>query len=62
LHQFLTFVAYPWEANQLYHDMSKIVITGSQSGTGWAMRQYLESQNHHIIGVDLPGKGAEVAE
>jgi NAD(P)-dependent dehydrogenase (short-subunit alcohol dehydrogenase family) len=27
---------------------------------GWAMRQYLESQNHQIIGVDLPGKGAEV--
>lgn len=24
------------------------------------MRQYLESQNHRIIGVDLPGKGAEV--
>jgi NAD(P)-dependent dehydrogenase (short-subunit alcohol dehydrogenase family) len=27
---------------------------------GWVMRQYLESQNHQIIGVDLPGKGAEV--
>lgn len=40
--------------------MSKIVITGSQSGMGWVMRQYLESQNHEIIGVDLPGKGAEV--
>ncbi len=40
--------------------MSSIVITGSQSGMGWEMRQYLESQKHQIIGVDLPGKGAEV--
>ncbi|XWK88809.1 MAG: SDR family oxidoreductase [Phormidium sp.] len=40
--------------------MSNIVITGSQSGMGWVMRQYLESQNYRIIGVDLPGKGAEV--
>jgi NAD(P)-dependent dehydrogenase (short-subunit alcohol dehydrogenase family) len=27
---------------------------------GWAVRQYLESQSYSIIGVDLPGKGAEV--
>lgn len=38
-----------------------IVITGSQSGMGLAMRNYLASKPHtRIIGVDLPGKGAEV--
>lgn len=36
------------------------MITGSQSGMGWVMRQYLESQKYQIIGVDLPGKGSEV--
>lgn len=40
--------------------MNNIVLTGSQSGMGWIMRQYLESQGYPIIGVDLPGKGAEV--
>lgn len=42
--------------------MNTIVLTGSQSGMGWVMRQYLASQpDLCIIGVDLPGKGAEVA-
>ncbi|MEB3314550.1 MAG: SDR family oxidoreductase [Cyanobacteriota bacterium] len=41
--------------------MTTIVLTGSQSGMGWVMRQHLESQpGTRIIGVDLPGKGAEV--
>jgi NAD(P)-dependent dehydrogenase (short-subunit alcohol dehydrogenase family) len=41
--------------------MNTIVLTGSQSGMGLVMRQYLGSQpDHQIIGVDLPGKGAEV--
>lgn len=41
--------------------MNTIVLTGSQSGMGWAMRQHLESQpGIRVIGVDLPGKGAEV--
>ena len=41
--------------------MTTIVLTGSQSGMGWVMRQHLESQpDTRVIGVDLPGKGAEV--
>jgi NAD(P)-dependent dehydrogenase (short-subunit alcohol dehydrogenase family) len=40
--------------------MSKFVITGSQSGMGLAIKEHLQSQDHAIIGVDLPGKGAEV--
>lgn len=41
--------------------MSKIVITGSQSGMGLAFRNYLEALGEEIIGIDLPGKNAEVA-
>lgn len=42
--------------------MNTIVLTGSQSGMGLVMRQYLGAQpDTQIIGVDLPGKGAEVA-
>jgi NAD(P)-dependent dehydrogenase (short-subunit alcohol dehydrogenase family) len=40
--------------------MSKIVITGSQSGMGLAFRNDLEALGEEIIGVDLPGKNAEV--
>lgn len=41
--------------------MNTIVLTGSQSGMGWVMRQHLESQpGIRIIGVDLPGKDAEI--
>lgn len=37
-----------------------IAITGSQSGMGWAFRSLLEKFGYSIIGIDLPGKGAEV--
>ncbi len=40
--------------------MHPIVITGSQSGMGLAIRNLLETRGYRIIGVDLPGKGAEV--
>lgn len=40
--------------------MNKIVITGSQSGMGLAFRKDLESIGEEIIGIDLPGKNAEV--
>jgi len=40
--------------------MSKIVITGSQSGMGLAFRKDLEALGEEIIGIDLPGKNAEV--
>ncbi|HAC25778.1 MAG TPA: NAD-dependent epimerase [Cytophagales bacterium] len=35
-------------------------ITGSQSGMGLAFRANLERLGHQVIGIDLPGKGAEV--
>lgn len=38
-----------------------IVVTGSQSGMGLSIRQLIESLgNFRVIGVDLPGKNAEV--
>jgi NAD(P)-dependent dehydrogenase (short-subunit alcohol dehydrogenase family) len=40
--------------------MSKIVITGSQSGMGLAFRKDLECRGEEIIGIDLPGKNAEI--
>jgi len=40
--------------------MSKIVITGSQSGMCLAFRNDLEALGEEIIGIDLPGKNAEV--
>jgi len=40
--------------------MCGVVITGSQSGMGLETRRYLEAQEIQVIGVDLPGKGAEV--
>ena len=36
------------------------VVTGSQSGMGLAIRNELAIQGWRVIGVDLPGKGAEV--
>jgi len=40
--------------------MRTAVITGSQSGMGLAIRQELEAKGWRVLGVDLPGKGAEV--
>src|SRR5512137_1301046 len=37
------------------------VVTGSQSGMGLAIRTELESKGWRVLGVDLPGKGAEVS-
>ena len=41
--------------------MPTAVVTGSQSGMGLAIREELESKGWRVLGVDLPGKGAEVA-
>jgi NAD(P)-dependent dehydrogenase (short-subunit alcohol dehydrogenase family) len=41
--------------------MLTAVVTGSQSGMGLAIRSELESKGWRVLGVDLPGKGAEVA-
>jgi NAD(P)-dependent dehydrogenase (short-subunit alcohol dehydrogenase family) len=38
----------------------QIAISGSQSGMGLAFRRLLETSGYTIIGIDLPGKGAEV--
>jgi NAD(P)-dependent dehydrogenase (short-subunit alcohol dehydrogenase family) len=40
--------------------MHTVVVTGSQSGMGLAVRQHLAAQGAAVIGIDLPGKGAEV--
>jgi len=40
--------------------MSTIAISGSQSGMGLATRTHLAAQGVRVIGIDLPGKGAEV--
>lgn len=40
--------------------MGKIVITGSQGGIGMACRKELEKRGEKIIGIDLPGKNAEI--
>ena len=37
-----------------------ITVSGSQSGLGLAIRRHLESVGLRVIGIDLPGKGAEV--
>jgi NAD(P)-dependent dehydrogenase (short-subunit alcohol dehydrogenase family) len=39
---------------------NRIAITGSQSGMGLSFRFLLEKSGYEIIGIDLPGKGAEV--
>jgi NAD(P)-dependent dehydrogenase (short-subunit alcohol dehydrogenase family) len=41
--------------------MPTAVVTGSQSGMGLAIRSELESDGWRVLGVDLPGKGAEVS-
>jgi len=41
--------------------MRTAVVTGSQSGLGLAVRSELESGGWRVLGVDLPGKGAEVS-
>jgi len=38
----------------------RVAVTGSQSGIGLAVRRRLEAAGTQVIGVDLPGKGAEV--
>lgn len=40
--------------------MHPIVVTGSQSGTGAAITARLRGNDHTVIGIDLPGKGAEI--
>jgi NAD(P)-dependent dehydrogenase (short-subunit alcohol dehydrogenase family) len=40
--------------------MRTAVVTGSQSGMGLAIRHELEAKGWRVLGVDLPGKGAEV--
>lgn len=38
----------------------RIAVSGSQSGLGLAVRRRLEAGGAEVIGIDLPGKGAEV--
>jgi NAD(P)-dependent dehydrogenase (short-subunit alcohol dehydrogenase family) len=40
--------------------MGYVVITGSESGLGLAVRKQLESSGRSVLGLDLPGKGADV--
>ena len=40
--------------------MRTAVVTGSQSGLGLAIRLELEAKGWRVLGVDLPGNGAEV--
>ena len=42
--------------------MTTVVITGSQSGMGAALRARLEADGQRVIGVDLAGSGAELFE
>lgn len=37
-----------------------VAVSGSQSGLGLAIRRHLEGVGLRVIGIDLPGKGAEV--
>lgn len=37
-----------------------VAVSGSQSGLGLAIRRHLEAAGVRVIGIDLPGKGAEV--
>ncbi len=41
-------------------DVRRIAVSGSQSGLGLAIRTRLEAAGVEVIGIDLPGKGAEV--
>lgn len=38
----------------------RVALSGSQSGLGLAIRRRLEAGGTRVIGIDLPGKGAEV--
>src|SRR4051812_8585197 len=40
--------------------MGYVVITGSQSRLGLAVRKQLETSGKSVLGLDLPGKGADV--
>ena len=40
--------------------MGYVVITGSQSRLGLAVRKQLEASGKSVLGLDLPGKGADV--
>jgi NAD(P)-dependent dehydrogenase (short-subunit alcohol dehydrogenase family) len=41
--------------------MTTVAVTGSESGMGAAIVERLELAGYRVIGIDLPGKGAEVA-
>ncbi|MEI6225379.1 MAG: SDR family oxidoreductase [Deltaproteobacteria bacterium] len=41
--------------------MPTVVVTGSQSGLGLAIRSELEATGWRVLGVDLPDKGAEIS-
>jgi hypothetical protein len=36
--------------------MGNVVVTGSQAGTGLAIRKQLEASGRIVLGIDLPGK------
>jgi len=40
--------------------MATVVVSGSQSGMGLAIRRRLEAAGTRVLGIDLPGKGAEI--
>lgn len=40
--------------------LRRVALSGSQSGLGLAIRRRLEAGGMQVIGIDLPGKGAEV--
>jgi NAD(P)-dependent dehydrogenase (short-subunit alcohol dehydrogenase family) len=35
--------------------MGNVVVTGSQAGTGLAIRKQLEASGRIVLGIDLPG-------
>jgi len=40
--------------------MPTILMTGSQSSLGRALRQRLEKEGHQFLGIDTPGSGADI--
>lgn len=41
--------------------MKTVVVTGSESGMGAAVAARLSQDGYNVIGIDLPGKGAEIS-
>lgn len=41
--------------------MKTVIVTGSQSGMGASIVERLARDDYHVLGVDLPGKGAEIS-